>query len=223
MPSVKSTKPAAKPAAKKPAAKKPAAKKSVTKTAAAKPAKVTPSAKTPRVAPTAVAMSSAKAAAAKASSSKGALDVGSHAPTFKLKDQSGKEVSSASLAGSPYVVYFYPKDDTTGCTKEACGFRDSHRAFGRVARVLGVSPDSEASHARFATKYGLPFTLLSDPDKTLAGAYGVWVKKQNYGREYMGIARSTFLVDEKGVIQKAWRSVRVDGHVDAVLDAAKAL
>jgi peroxiredoxin Q/BCP len=140
-----------------------------------------------------------------------------------LKDQSGKEVSSASLAGSPYVLYFYPKDDTTGCTKQACGFRDSYRSFGRVARVLGVSPDSEASHARFAQKYGLPFTLLADPDKTLANAYGVWVKKQNYGREYMGISRSTFLVDAKGVIQKAWRGVRVDGHVDLVLDAAKAL
>jgi thioredoxin-dependent peroxiredoxin len=220
MPSVKQTKPAAK----KPAGKPSAAKKSATKPAAAKPAKVTPSAKKASAAlPKAAAKSSAKPKASKASASQGVLDVGSHAPAFKLKDQSGKEVSSASLAGSPYVLYFYPKDDTTGCTKEACGFRDSHRAFGRVARVLGVSPDSEASHARFAAKYGLPFTLLADPDKTLAGAYGVWVKKQNYGREYMGIARSTFLVDEKGVIQKAWRSVRVDGHVDAVLDAAKAL
>jgi peroxiredoxin Q/BCP len=159
----------------------------------------------------------------KPSAKSGGLDAGSRAPVFALKDQAGKEVTSASLAGSAYVLYFYPKDDTTGCTKEACGFRDSFRSFGKLARVLGVSPDSEASHARFAGKYGLPFTLLSDPDKTLANAYGVWVKKQNYGREYMGIARSTFLVDEKGVIQKAWRGVRVDGHVDAVLEAAKAL
>jgi peroxiredoxin Q/BCP len=193
MPSVKKTKPTAKPSAKKPVS-------------GTKPAR-RPAAKT----------------VSKPSPSKGALDVGSRAPAFKLKDQSGKEVSSATLAGSPYVLYFYPKDDTTGCTKEACGFRDSQRAFGRVARVLGVSPDSEASHARFAQKYGLPFTLLSDPDKTLANAYGVWVKKQNYGREYMGISRSTFLVDAQGVIRKAWRGVRVDGHVELVLAAAKAL
>ncbi len=158
-----------------------------------------------------------------ASAGKGALGVGSRAPAFKLNDQNGKELSSAALAGSPYVLYFYPKDDTTGCTKEACGFRDSFRSFGKLARVIGVSPDSEASHARFAGKYGLPFTLLADPDKKLANAYGVWVKKQNYGREYMGIARSTFVVDDKGVIRNAWRGVRVDGHVDAVLDAVKAL
>jgi peroxiredoxin Q/BCP len=210
MPSAKKSKPPApKSAAKaKPAraSSKPAAAATPKKAAAKKPAQA--------AAPT---------AKSKATGSKGALDVGSRAPAFKLKDQSGKELSSSALAGSPYVLYFYPKDDTTGCTKEACGFRDSQRSFGRLARVIGVSPDSEASHARFAEKYGLPFTLLADPDKTLADAYGVWVKKQNYGREYMGIARSTFLVDAKGVIQKAWRGVRVDGHVDAVLEAAKAL
>ena len=220
MPSVKKTKPTPKLAARKTApGNKPA------RTPAAKTAKITPSAKpaSASVAKAAPKRAAPKPALSKPSPSKGALDVGSHAPAFKLKDQSGKEVSSASLAGSPYVLYFYPKDDTTGCTKQACGFRDSHRSFGRVARVLGVSPDSEASHARFAQKYGLPFTLLSDPDKTLANAYGVWVKKQNYGREYMGISRSTFLVDAKGVIRKAWRGVRVDGHIDSVLDAAKAL
>jgi peroxiredoxin Q/BCP len=198
---------------------KPSAPKSAAK---AKPART--GAKLAAVTPKKAAPAKAAAPAkSKATAGKGALDVGSRAPAFKLKDQSGKELSSASLAGSPYVLYFYPKDDTTGCTKEACGFRDSHRSFGRLARVIGVSPDSEASHARFAQKYGLPFTLLADPDKTLADAYGVWVKKQNYGREYMGIARSTFLVDADGVIQKAWRGVRVDGHVDAVLEAAKAL
>jgi peroxiredoxin Q/BCP len=193
----------------KPATKKTPAAKSTPKTPAAKTAGTPKSAKakasaTPKAAPSAKAAApraSAKSAASKpsapkANASKVVLDVGSHAPAFKLKDHSGKEVSSAVLAGSPYVLYFYPKDDTTGCTKEACGFRDSYRAFGRVARVLGVSPDSEASHARFVEKYGLPFTLLSDPEKTLANAYGVWVKKQNYGREYMGIARSTFLVDD---------------------------
>ena len=220
MPSVKKTKPTP-----KPAAKKTAPGNKTARTAAAKTTKTGPSAKpeSASVAKAAPKRAAQKPALSKPSPSKGAPDVGSHAPAFKLKDQSGKEVSSASLAGSPYVLYFYPKDDTTGCTKEACGFRDSYRSFGRAARVLGVSPDSEASHARFAQKYGLPFTLLSDPDKTLANAYGVWVKKQNYGREYMGISRSTFLVDAKGVIQKAWRSVRVDGHVDLVLDAAKAL
>lgn len=201
MPSVKRSKPTA-------SAKSPAKKKAAT---VAKPAR----ARAPE--------KSAARAKTKASPAAGALDAGSRAPAFKLKDQAGKELSSAALAGSPYVLYFYPKDDTTGCTKEACGFRDSFRSFGKVARVIGVSPDSEASHARFATKYGLPFTLLADPEKTLANAYGVWVKKQNYGREYMGIARSTFLVDGKGVIQKAWRGVRVDGHVEAVLEAAKSL
>jgi peroxiredoxin Q/BCP len=159
-----------------------------------------------------------------AQAAKGGIGTGSRAPTFTLKDQSGKSVSSSSLAGAPYVLYFYPKDNTTGCTKQACGFRDSFPAFGKVrARVLGVSPDSETSHAGFAKKYGLPFTLLADPEKVLANAYGVWGKKQNYGREYMGISRSTFLVDAKGVVQKAWRNVKVDGHVDAVLEAVRAL
>jgi len=209
-----------------------ATSKKTTKSPAPKPAAKKPSAKVskaPVKAKSAVkakpAAAKAKPAAAKASASatKGAVDVGGRAPSFKLNDQNGKELSSASLAGSPYVLYFYPKDDTTGCTKEACGFRDSFRSFGKLARVIGVSPDSEASHARFAGKYGLPFTLLADPDKKLANAYGVWVKKQNYGREYLGISRSTFVVDGKGVVRNAWRSVRVDGHVDAVLDAVKAL
>jgi peroxiredoxin Q/BCP len=167
---------------------------------------------------------SGKATPKASAGAKAGLGVGSRAPAFTLSDGTGKSVSSASLAGAPYVVYFYPKDNTTGCTKEACDFRDSFPAFGRVrARVFGVSPDSEASHAGFTKKYGLPFTLLSDPDKVLANAYGVWAKKQNYGREYMGIVRSTFVVDAKGVIQKVWRGVKVNGHVDAVLDAVKAL
>lgn len=171
----------------------------------------------------AAANKSAKAAPAKASGVPG-VGAGDRAPSFTLNDQSGKTLSSASLAGAPYVLYFYPKDDTTGCTKEACGFRDSFRSFGKQkARVIGVSPDSEASHARFVAKYGLPFTLLADPEKKLATAYGVWAKKQNYGREYMGIVRSTFVVDAKGVVRKAWRGVKVDGHVDAVLEAVNAL
>jgi peroxiredoxin Q/BCP len=151
----------------------------------------------------------------------GTVAVGSPAPAFSLPDQDGNVVSSESLKGAPYVLYFYPKDDTPGCTKEACGFRDSGAAFGKNGvRVLGVSPDSEKSHARFAEKYGLPFTLLADVDKKLAAAYGVWVEKTNYGRKYMGIERSTFLVDGKGRVQKIWRGVRVPGHVEDVLLAS---
>jgi peroxiredoxin Q/BCP len=152
------------------------------------------------------------------------ISVGSRAPSFSLKNQNGEVVSSASLAGEPYVLYFYPKDDTTGCTKQACGFRDSFAGFGKKnTRILGVSPDSEASHAKFAGKYGLPFTLLSDPDKELAQAYGVWQMKKNYGREYMGIQRSTFVVNAKGIVTHVYRNVRVDGHVDSVLSAVGAL
>jgi len=119
------------------------------------------------------------------------------------------------------VLYFYPKDDTPGCTREACGFRDDLGKFEALGvRVVGVSPDKPESHTRFRSKYGLNFTLLSDAEKTLADACGVWVKKQNYGREYMGIERSTFLVDGAGKVRKVWRGVRVDGHVAAVLAAA---
>jgi peroxiredoxin Q/BCP len=152
------------------------------------------------------------------------IAVGSRAPSFSLKNQNGEVVSSASLAGKPYVLYFYPKDDTSGCTKQACGFRDAFAGFGKKnARILGVSPDSEASHAKFAGKYGLPFTLLSDPDKELAQAYGVWLMKKNYGREYMGIQRSTFVVNAKGIVTDVYRNVRVDGHVDSVLSAVGVL
>lgn len=154
----------------------------------------------------------------------GGVSEGDRAPSFTLRDQDGTELRSDSLKGTPYVLYFYPKDDTPGCTTEACGFRDNARGFGKhKVRVLGVSPDSEASHARFAKKYGLPFTLLSDPEKKLAQAYGVWVEKQNYGRKYMGIQRSTFLVDGRGIVKKAYRNVRVPGHVEAVLEEAGAL
>jgi peroxiredoxin Q/BCP len=143
---------------------------------------------------------------------------GDAAPSFMLKDHTGNLVSSESLRGSPYLIYFYPKDDTPGCTLEACGFRDSGPRFtAKGVRVLGVSPDSPETHARFRKKYGLTFPLLSDPEKTLAKAYGVWVKKQNYGREYMGVERSTFFVDRAGLVKKVWRRVRVPGHVDTVV------
>jgi thioredoxin-dependent peroxiredoxin len=215
------SRPSKKPAAKakvlvEPSTRKAAAKPAITKTAS-KAGKTKP-AKTKSAKPT-----TSKSAPSPAARSDG-IGVGSRAPSFTLKDQAGKELSSKTLAGSPYVLYFYPKDDTTGCTTQACGFRDSFAAFGRTkARVIGVSPDSEASHARFAGKYGLPFTLLADPDKTLANAYGVWGKKQNYGREYLGITRSTFVVDGKGVVQKVWRGVKVDGHVATGLEAVKTL
>jgi peroxiredoxin Q/BCP len=151
-------------------------------------------------------------------------DAGKPAPSFELTNEKGEHVSSESLAGKPYLLYFYPKDDTPGCTKEACDIRDNFGRFGKQGlRVLGVSPDSEQSHARFGKKYGLPFTLLSDPEKTLANAYGVWGKKQNYGKEYMGIIRSSFLVGADGTIKKSYRGVKVDGHVDAVLSDAQAL
>jgi thioredoxin-dependent peroxiredoxin len=152
--------------------------------------------------------------------SSAALAEGSKAPAFSLPDETGTVLSSVSLAGKPYVIYFYPKDDTPGCTKEACDFRDNLKAFNNAkVRVLGVSPDDPKRHAKFKEKYGLNFTLLSDVDKTLIGAYGIWIKKLNYGREYMGVQRSTFLVDKAGKVAKAWNGVRVPGHVEAVLAA----
>jgi len=122
------------------------------------------------------------------------------------------------LKGKPVIVYFYPKDDTPGCTKEACDFRDNLRAFNSAkVRVLGVSPDDSKRHAKFKEKYGLTFTLLSDTEKKLIEAYGIWIKKLNYGREYMGVQRSTFLVDKSGKVVRAWNGVRVPGHVEAVI------
>lgn len=154
--------------------------------------------------------------------STGGVQTGQKAPGFELLDQSGKLVRSSDLAGAPYVLYFYPKDNTPGCTQEACDFRDRFSAFTRKKiRVFGVSPDSAKSHQGFAGKYQLPFPLLVDSDKKLANAYGAWAKKQNYGREYFGIVRSTFVVDADGVVRNAWRGVRVAGHADAVLAAAQ--
>jgi peroxiredoxin Q/BCP len=159
-----------------------------------------------------------KAASPAATSSEHLLAEGSKAPAFSLPDENGAVLTSASLAGKPYVLYFYPKDDTPGCTQEACDFRDNFAAFGvKKVRVIGVSPDESKRHAKFKEKYGLTFTLLADTDKSLSAAYGVWAKKSNYGREYMGVLRSTFLIDKAGTIAKVWRGVRVAGHVDAVL------
>jgi thioredoxin-dependent peroxiredoxin len=153
---------------------------------------------------------------------KAALGVGDKAPSFALADAAGVRVTSSSLAGKPYVLYFYPKDNTPGCTQEACAFRDQYRDFKKLGvEVLGVSPDSVKTHQGFTEKQELPFRLLSDESKELASAYGVWALKKNYGREFMGIVRSTFLVDAAGKIVQAWRGVRVNGHVEAVALEAK--
>lgn len=150
--------------------------------------------------------------------------VGKKAPDFELMDQRGKKVTSGSFKGKAYVLYFYPKDNTPGCTTESCDFRDALGNFGESSlTVVGVSPDSVKSHDGFATKFDLPFTLLSDPEKELAQAYGVWALKKNYGREYWGIVRSTFLIGKNGKVLKAWRGVRVKGHVDAVLSEATSI
>jgi peroxiredoxin Q/BCP len=162
-----------------------------------------------------------KAAPGKHSVPRAGVGEGDLAPSFELPDQQGASLSSDDLAGRPYVIYFYPKDDTPGCTVEACGFRDAASELeGAGVRVIGVSPDGQTSHQKFTTKYNLPFTLLSDGEQQLAKAYGAWALKKNYGREYMGIVRSTFLVGADGVIKKAWRGVRVNGHVAAVQAAA---
>lgn len=152
------------------------------------------------------------------------LKVGDSAPAFELVGDGGVTVKSSELAKTPYVIYFYPKDNTPGCTQEACDFRDS---FARIeaagVRVFGVSKDSVKSHDGFKAKYALPFTLLSDPDKALHAAYGAWGFKKMYGKEVEGTIRSTFLVDKKGRVAAAWPSVKVKGHVDEVLTAIEAL
>jgi len=152
------------------------------------------------------------------------LTEGDKAPEFDLPINGGENLSSASLAGKPYVVYFYPKDNTPGCTTEACDFRDNFaRVTAKGAAVVGVSKDSVKSHDNFVKKHELPFSLVSDKELELHQAYGAWGKKKNYGREYMGTIRSTFLVGADGTIAKAWPKVRVKGHVDQVLEALEAL
>jgi len=146
------------------------------------------------------------------------LAEGQRFPKFSLADQSGKVHTLESLAGQMFVVYFYPKDDTSGCTVEACEFRDSLPKFEGV-KVFGVSPDSVKSHAKFANKFSLNFPLLADEDKALCEAVGVWVEKSMYGKKYMGVARTTFLVDDKGIIQKIWEKVKPEAHAEAVAAA----
>jgi len=153
-----------------------------------------------------------------------ALEPGDKAPDFVLPTDGGGTVKLSQLKGKPVVLYFYPKDDTPGCTKEACGFRDSMPSLTRAgATVIGVSRDSVARHDKFKAKHNLNFTLASDEDGKVCEAYGTWVEKSLYGRKYMGIDRATFLIDGKGVIRNVWRKVKVPGHVDEVLAAVKAL
>jgi peroxiredoxin Q/BCP len=150
------------------------------------------------------------------------LEAGQPAPDFALKDAAGNTVRLSDLRGEKVVIYFYPKDMTPGCTQESCDFRDRHAALQAAgAVVLGISPDSEKSHQKFAAKYELPFTLLADPDNVAATAYGVWKEKSMYGRTYMGIERSTFLIDEQGNLARIWPKVKVNGHGDEVLAALK--
>ncbi len=152
------------------------------------------------------------------------LAIGDKAPDFTLATDGGGKVKLADLKGKPVVLYFYPKDDTSGCTKQACGFNDNLPDFSKLkAEIIGVSKDTEASHDKFKKKYGLKFKLGADPELKTIQAYGVWVEKSLYGRKYMGIDRSTFLIDAKGIIRAIWRKVKVPGHVEKVLEAAKGL
>ena len=148
------------------------------------------------------------------------IEEGQTAPEFELQSDGGETVKLSDFRGRPVVLYFYPKDDTPGCTAEACEFRDAYDVFrDRGAEVLGVSPDDVASHQRFKSKYELPFTLLADPDHRIAEAYGVWGERTTYGRTSMGITRSTFVIDRDGRIARAMRGIRPAGHAENVLAA----
>ena len=146
------------------------------------------------------------------------------APAFTLKDQDDKNVSLNDFKGKDIVLYFYPKDNTSGCTKEACNFRDDFPDFKKLKAVIfGISPDSVSSHKKFADKFNLPFRLLSDEKKVILEKYGVWKEKSMYGRKYMGVERSTFIIDKTGKVKKIFRKVKVDGHNKEVMEALKEL
>jgi peroxiredoxin Q/BCP len=147
------------------------------------------------------------------------VEEGAPAPDFELQSDEGETVTLTALRGKPVVLYFYPKDDTPGCTTEACEFRDAYDRFREQGvEILGVSPDTEASHRKFKSKYELPFTLLADPDHQAAESYGVWKEKRNYGKTYMGVERSTFVIDTDGRVAKAMRGIRPAGHAAQVLE-----
>jgi thioredoxin-dependent peroxiredoxin len=150
------------------------------------------------------------------------LEIGKAAPSFTLLNQDGKEVSLEDFKGKHVVLYFYPKDMTPGCTTEACDFRDNHESFAELdAVIVGVSPDPADSHQKFIGKHDLPFLLLADEEHKVAEAYDVWKLKKNFGKEYMGIERSTFIIDKEGKLQKEYRKVKVDGHVEDALNFIK--
>jgi peroxiredoxin Q/BCP len=152
------------------------------------------------------------------------LSPGDRVPAFKTMTDDRGEISPTALKGKPFVIYFYPKDDTSGCTKEAIAFSDNKRKFDALGiQIIGVSKDGIPSHEKFRKKHKLKVSLGSDPEKQTAEAFGVWVEKSLYGRTYMGMDRATFLVDSGGVIRQVWRRVKVPGHAEAVLAAAKAL
>jgi peroxiredoxin Q/BCP len=152
------------------------------------------------------------------------LEIGTIVPAFDMAATKLGKISSAALKGKPYLIYFYPKDDTSGCTAEACAFRDGLPSFAKTGlTVIGVSRDSLASHEKFAAKYNLTFPLASDEDGAVCDAFGVWVEKSMYGRKYMGIERSSFLIDAAGKIAAVWRKVAVPGHADEVKKAVAAL
>jgi peroxiredoxin Q/BCP len=196
-------KPAAKAVAGKPAAK---AAAKTTKAPVAKAAPAKPAAPRPVAAPAA-----------------GPAE-GAAAPAFSMPASGGRTVSSAGLKGKPYLLYFYPKADTPGCTKQACGVQEALPALGRLGlEVIGVSPDPMPPIEKFAAKYKLTFPLASDADQKVAAAYGTWVEKSMYGKTYMGMERSSFLVDASGKVAKIWRKVKPEAHAAEVMEAAKAL
>ena len=152
------------------------------------------------------------------------LEAGTPAPAFTLETDTEGTVTLGDYAGAPLVLYFYPKDDTSGCTKEAIAFTALSDAFAKAgAKILGVSPDSVAKHEKFRTKHDLGIALGANEEKTTLEAYGVWVEKSMYGRKYMGVERSTFLIDGSGTIARVWRKVKVPGHAEEVLSAVEAL
>lgn len=152
------------------------------------------------------------------------IEIGAAAPAFSVQDDRGQTMTLSQFQGKPVVLYFYPKDDTPGCTREACAFRDrSADLAAEGAVVLGVSPDDVASHAAFRDKFSLNFPLLADPDHAVAESYGAWRQKQNYGKTYMGVQRSTYLIDRMGKVAKLWKSVTPEGHDEQVLKALREL
>ncbi len=152
------------------------------------------------------------------------IEEGSKAPAFTLQADDGSKVKLSDLKGNPVVLYFYPRDDTPGCTREACAFRDRQDEIqGLGAKVFGISPDTVESHVKFRDKFSLNFPLLADPDHKMAEKYGAWREKNMYGKKSMGIQRSTYLIDANGKVAKLWKRVQVDGHDQQVIDALNAL